>query len=140
MPKLLCVRCPLYYHWSDYISTWHIENTPTLTYIYIYLLYCAEDGFCEYEQEITEHGTFIWNETPVGETDEQECQYGNDKGIPEGSKATRYCAPEGWMMYSGYACLPKATFILIQLAMVCIDHGKLGTNLKQAGGFKMVLT
>ena len=48
------------------------------------------------------------------------CPFGNDEGIPEGSKGTRYCGLEGWMMYDGDACLPVATYRLIQLAMVCI--------------------
>ena len=51
------------------------------------------------------------------------CPFGNDEGVSEGSKATRYCGPEGWMMYDGDACLPEATYRLIQLAMVCMVLG-----------------
>ena len=77
---------------------------------------CTE--ICEAEEEQTEHGSFTWDETRVGEIDEQVCPFGNDEGVPEGSKATRACGPEGWMMYNGDACIPEATYILIQLAMV----------------------
>ena len=69
----------------------------------------------------------MWDETRVGEIDEQVCPFGNDEGVPEGSKATRYCGPEGWMTYNGDACIPEATHILIQLAMV-YDLSMIGHN------------
>ena len=80
--------------------------------------FCTGSGFCDYEEVSnvdTDHGAFIWNETHVGETDEQVCQFG-----PEGAKATRYCGPGGWMMYNGKDCTPEATYRLMQLTEV---HG-----------------
>ena len=69
--------------------------------------------------EDTDHGTFTWNETHVGAFDEQVCPYGNDEGVPHGSKATRYCDSGGrWMMYDGDVCIPEATHILNQFTEV----------------------
>ena len=82
----------------------------------VHCFFCIESGFCDYEEVSnvdTDHGAFIWNETHVGETDEQGCPFG-----PEGAKATRYCGHGGWMMYNGEDCTPEATYRLMQLTEV----------------------
>ena len=75
--------------------------------------------------ENTDHGTFTWNETHGGIFDKQVCPYGNDEGVPHGSKAKRYCGSEGrWMMYDGDVCIPEATHILNQFTEVYIISWK----------------
>ena len=75
--------------------------------------------------EDTVHGTFTWNETHVGASDEQGCPYGNDEGVREGSKAKRYCGSGGsWMMYDGDVCIPEATHILNQFTEVYVMSWK----------------
>lgn len=88
-----------------------IGKSITLSY------YTLATGFCDYEEEGNDHGFYKWNETPVGETDEQVCTHGNKPEYPDGI-ATRDCGPSGWMDYDGSACISNATYELMLLSQV----------------------
>ena len=81
--------------------------------------YFTDDGFCNRENEKTDHGSYTWNETQVGETDKQMCMNGpKDEYDPDG-RASRYCRGDlDWMTYSGAECVSDATVRLRQLEMV----------------------
>jgi hypothetical protein len=79
----------------------------------------SDDGFCNRENEKTDHGRYTWSETQVGETDKQICVNGpKDEYDPDG-RASRYCKGHlDWMTYSGAECVSDATARLRQLEMV----------------------
>ena len=80
----------------------------------------SDKGFCDSEFKDTAHGEYTWSETEVGQTDEQECVFGNKDGY-EGGTAQRTClAPHSWSNYTGEACITRVTYDIRQLAEVII--------------------
>ena len=89
-----------------------------ISYICTYTLLPTEDGFCNFEVEETSHGTYMWNETMVGQTDEQTCVFGTKDGY-EGGKATRSCmSRDTWSVYDGEACVTEVTARIRRIAEV----------------------
>ena len=82
----------------------------------------SDYGFCDRELENTDHGEYTWNETYVGNTDQQKCVFGPKDGFPEIVFATRACIHhEQWMEYDSTACLSERTYRLRRLSKVNRD-------------------
>ena len=74
-----------------------------------FLGFCEVHGFCDMETEKTDHGTYIWNETPGRTYDVQMCVFGPKPEYP-GGKARRYCiGTHEWRDYRGDECISEAT-------------------------------
>lgn len=85
------------------------------------------EGYCDSELMVTAHGEYIWREIEVGQTDEQECVYGNKDGF-EGGTAQRTCfGHHMWGNYTGEACITKVTADFRRLAAVSDNEKRLIT-------------
>ena len=76
-------------------------------------------GFCDEVTDKTTHGTYTWEETKVGSTNYQTCQFNQELGHDVPGNASRYCEePYLWMEYMPRECISETTFQLLILAEV----------------------
>ncbi len=77
---------------------------------------CAETGFCDFEPEVNDHGSYDWRETEVGQTDLQICEFGPKEEFQPDGRAKRMCsAHRMWNEYNGEQCITRRTFQLQRL-------------------------
>jgi len=77
-----------------------------------------ERGFCDYDTTSGERGNYLWNETQVGVTIQQDCFY---EPLNEMGFAFRYCiANELWNSTDASECVTENTYRLRLLSRVII--------------------
>lgn len=83
--------------------------------------YISGKGFCDYDilfESDDNRGSYMWNETQVGDTDMAKCFY-ELQSLDGEEHASRMClSHQTWAVYDGSLCATSSTFRLHELSRV----------------------